>query len=46
MALHVTYWNLTNSHWEPLIDPWSLSFRVRIGNLYSLLSSDNNRVDC
>ncbi|KAG8694260.1 hypothetical protein FRC09_009967, partial [Ceratobasidium sp. 395] len=21
----INYWNLTNSHWEPLIDPWTFS---------------------
>ncbi|KAG6857562.1 hypothetical protein H0H87_000161 [Tephrocybe sp. NHM501043] len=25
MAIHITYWNLTNSHWEPLIDPWAFT---------------------
>ncbi|GJJ09687.1 hypothetical protein Clacol_003911 [Clathrus columnatus] len=24
----ITYWNLGNSHWEPLIDPWSFSISV------------------
>ncbi|KIM85199.1 hypothetical protein PILCRDRAFT_817197 [Piloderma croceum F 1598] len=28
MATHISYWNLTNSHWEPLIDPWTFSLRV------------------
>ncbi|PFH54473.1 hypothetical protein AMATHDRAFT_72271 [Amanita thiersii Skay4041] len=25
---HINYWNLTNSHWEPLIDPWTFTFSV------------------
>ncbi|KAK0233092.1 hypothetical protein IW262DRAFT_1304036 [Armillaria fumosa] len=25
MATHISYWNLTNSHWEPLIDPWTFT---------------------
>ncbi|KAL4070939.1 vacuolar protein sorting-associated protein 13 [Scleroderma citrinum] len=24
----INYWNLTNSHWEPLIDPWKLMLSV------------------
>ncbi|KAF4623901.1 hypothetical protein D9613_001806 [Agrocybe pediades] len=24
----ITYWNLTNSHWEPLIDPWTLTIAI------------------
>ncbi|KAF9478514.1 vacuolar protein sorting-associated protein 13 [Pholiota conissans] len=24
----ITYWNLTNSHWEPLIDPWTITIAV------------------
>lgn len=24
----ITYWNLLNSHWEPLIDPWEFSVRA------------------
>ncbi|TCD71537.1 hypothetical protein EIP91_008918 [Steccherinum ochraceum] len=24
-AVHISYWNLTNSHWEPFIDPWTFS---------------------
>ncbi|KAG6890404.1 hypothetical protein C0995_008758 [Termitomyces sp. Mi166 len=28
MAIHVTYWNLTNSHWEPLIDPWAFTVGI------------------
>ncbi|KIM48205.1 hypothetical protein M413DRAFT_439924 [Hebeloma cylindrosporum] len=25
MTTGITYWNLTNSHWEPLIDPWTFT---------------------
>ncbi|KAG7450519.1 vacuolar protein sorting-associated protein 13 [Guyanagaster necrorhizus] len=25
MTTHISYWNLTNSHWEPLIDPWTFT---------------------
>ncbi|KAG7099216.1 hypothetical protein E1B28_001083 [Marasmius oreades] len=25
LATQISYWNLTNSHWEPLIDPWRFS---------------------
>ncbi|KAG6911962.1 hypothetical protein DXG01_000210 [Tephrocybe rancida] len=28
MAIHITYWNLTNSHWEPLFDPWAFTIGV------------------
>ncbi|THH34126.1 hypothetical protein EUX98_g96 [Antrodiella citrinella] len=25
LAVHISYWNLATSHWEPLIDPWTFS---------------------
>ncbi|KAG8963047.1 hypothetical protein FRC03_003482 [Tulasnella sp. 419] len=25
---YIAYWNLTNSHWEPLIDPWTFAISV------------------
>ncbi|KAJ3800717.1 vacuolar protein sorting-associated protein 13 [Lentinula aff. detonsa] len=28
LAMQISYWNLTNSHWEPLIDPWTFSVSV------------------
>ncbi|KAF9459895.1 vacuolar protein sorting-associated protein 13 [Collybia nuda] len=28
LAAHISYFNLTNSHWEPLIDPWSFTITV------------------
>ncbi|KAJ8084002.1 Vacuolar protein sorting-associated protein 13 [Marasmius tenuissimus] len=28
IATQISYWNLTNSHWEPLIDPWRFSITV------------------
>ncbi|EEB98610.1 hypothetical protein MPER_01853, partial [Moniliophthora perniciosa FA553] len=31
LATQISYWNLTNSHWEPLIDPWRFSILVGEG---------------
>ncbi|TFY80723.1 hypothetical protein EWM64_g3289 [Hericium alpestre] len=28
LATSVSFWNLTNSHWEPLIDPWAFTASV------------------
>ncbi|RDX55846.1 vacuolar protein sorting-associated protein 13 [Lentinus brumalis] len=28
LSVHTSYWNLTNSHWEPLIDPWTFTASV------------------
>ncbi|KAI0047829.1 hypothetical protein FA95DRAFT_1589004 [Auriscalpium vulgare] len=28
LATYISYWNLTNSHWEPLIDPWTFTASV------------------
>ncbi|KAI0321342.1 hypothetical protein OF83DRAFT_1274656 [Amylostereum chailletii] len=28
LATYVSYWNLTNSHWEPLLDPWTFTASV------------------
>ncbi|CDO71578.1 hypothetical protein BN946_scf184911.g48 [Trametes cinnabarina] len=28
LSVHVSYWNLSNSHWEPLIDPWTFTASV------------------
>ncbi|KAF8168100.1 vacuolar protein sorting-associated protein 13 [Crassisporium funariophilum] len=28
MTTQITYWNLTNSHWEPLIEPWTFTISV------------------
>ncbi|RPD62925.1 vacuolar protein sorting-associated protein 13 [Lentinus tigrinus ALCF2SS1-6] len=28
LSVHTSYWNLANSHWEPLIDPWTLTASV------------------
>ncbi len=25
----INYYNLTNSHWEPLMDPWQFGLKVR-----------------
>ncbi|TFK77101.1 vacuolar protein sorting-associated protein 13 [Pluteus cervinus] len=27
-AIQTSYWNMTNSHWEPLIDPWTFTASV------------------
>ncbi|QRV76706.1 vacuolar protein sorting-associated protein 13 [Ceratobasidium sp. AG-Ba] len=39
----INYWNLTNSHWEPLIDPWTFSISAvkeeTDGTLTTTLSS-------
>ncbi|KAF8640890.1 hypothetical protein AX17_000538 [Amanita inopinata Kibby_2008] len=45
IANHISYWNLTNSHWEPLIDPWTFTLSISkdgvCGGLsYSLLSRE------
>ncbi|CCL98963.1 uncharacterized protein FIBRA_00971 [Fibroporia radiculosa] len=28
LAIHMSYWNISNSHWEPLIDPWTFTTSV------------------
>ncbi|OSX67568.1 hypothetical protein POSPLADRAFT_1064162 [Postia placenta MAD-698-R-SB12] len=28
LAIHTSYWNISNSHWEPLIDPWTFTTAV------------------
>ncbi|KAG6898100.1 hypothetical protein C0992_005427 [Termitomyces sp. T32_za158] len=28
IAIQLTYWNLTNSHWESLIDPWAFTVGI------------------
>ncbi|KAF8311204.1 hypothetical protein DL93DRAFT_2229838 [Clavulina sp. PMI_390] len=28
VGLAINYWNLLNSHWEPLIDPWAFSLQL------------------
>ncbi|KAG8981485.1 hypothetical protein FRB94_008774 [Tulasnella sp. JGI-2019a] len=47
-ATSLTYWNLANSHWEPLIDPWTFSISVRRDALTSALAatiSSQERLD-
>ncbi|KAH8120322.1 vacuolar protein sorting-associated protein vps13 [Phellopilus nigrolimitatus] len=43
IPLTIDYWNLKNSHWEPLIDPWSFTVAMRrdalSGNISLKLSS-------
>jgi hypothetical protein len=37
----INYWNLVNSHWEPLIDPWTFSISVSPNpDNWSLLTPD------
>ncbi|KAI6162193.1 vacuolar protein sorting-associated protein 13 [Pisolithus thermaeus] len=28
VSTHINFWNLTNSHWEPLIDPWKFTLSL------------------
>ncbi|KAJ7597035.1 vacuolar protein sorting-associated protein 13 [Mycena floridula] len=28
LSTQISYWNLTNSHWEPFIDPWTLTMSI------------------
>ncbi|TBU65089.1 vacuolar protein sorting-associated protein 13 [Dichomitus squalens] len=28
LSMHISYWNIANSHWEPLIDPWVFTASV------------------
>ncbi|KAH9950347.1 vacuolar protein sorting-associated protein 13 [Amylocystis lapponica] len=28
LAVHISYWNLSTSHWEPLIDPWTFTSSI------------------
>ncbi|KAF7339474.1 hypothetical protein MSAN_02161700 [Mycena sanguinolenta] len=42
MATQISYWNLTNSHWEPLIDPWTFTtsvLKTPSGGMHLTLSS-------
>ncbi|EIW86715.1 vacuolar protein sorting-associated protein 13 [Coniophora puteana RWD-64-598 SS2] len=43
LSLQISYWNLTNSHWEPLIDPWAFALSLArdptSGEVKSSLSS-------
>ncbi|KAF8622462.1 hypothetical protein AX15_006983 [Amanita polypyramis BW_CC] len=45
VASHINYWNLLNSHWEPLIDPWTFTLSISKDNVsgctnYSLVSRE------
>ncbi|PCH33647.1 vacuolar protein sorting-associated protein vps13 [Wolfiporia cocos MD-104 SS10] len=33
MAIQMSYWNISNSHWEPLIDPWTFTFSIEKSGL-------------
>ncbi|KZT02705.1 vacuolar protein sorting-associated protein 13 [Laetiporus sulphureus 93-53] len=28
LGIHISYWNISNSHWEPLIDPWTFTVSI------------------
>ncbi|KAJ7181657.1 vacuolar protein sorting-associated protein 13 [Mycena crocata] len=47
MATQISYWNLANSHWEPLIDPWTFTTSVTKipSNGMSLTLSSRERLD-
>ncbi|KAJ7071032.1 vacuolar protein sorting-associated protein 13 [Mycena amicta] len=47
MATQISYWNLTNSHWEPLIDPWTFTTSIskNSSNAMSLTLSSRERLD-
>ncbi|KAJ7487596.1 vacuolar protein sorting-associated protein 13 [Mycena galericulata] len=47
MATQISYWNLANSHWEPLIDPWTFTTSVSKtpSNGMSLTLSSRERLD-
>ncbi|KAF7306925.1 hypothetical protein MIND_00485000 [Mycena indigotica] len=47
MASQISYWNLTNSHWEPLIDPWTFTTSITRSpsNAMSLTLSSRERLD-
>ncbi|KAG8928477.1 hypothetical protein FRC01_005870 [Tulasnella sp. 417] len=38
LTTSITYWNLTNSHWEPLIDPWHLSLSAHKDSITGALT--------
>ncbi|KAJ7634302.1 vacuolar protein sorting-associated protein 13 [Mycena polygramma] len=47
MATQIAYWNLANSHWEPLIDPWTFTTSVSktASNGMHLTVSSRERLD-
>jgi len=38
ISTSITYWNLKNSHWEPLFDPWEFTLVARKESSTSALS--------
>ncbi|KAF9015159.1 vacuolar protein sorting-associated protein 13 [Cyathus striatus] len=38
MSTQITYWNLLNSHWEPLIDPWTFTITATKDNPTAAMS--------
>ncbi|KAH9944371.1 vacuolar protein sorting-associated protein 13 [Epithele typhae] len=48
LSTHISYWNLTNSHWEPLIDPWTFTANISKESAVSgmkLSINSNQRLD-
>ncbi|KAF7310912.1 hypothetical protein HMN09_00634500 [Mycena chlorophos] len=47
MATQISYWNLTNSHWEPLIDPWTFTTSIsrNASSAMALSLSSRERLD-
>ncbi|KAJ6610914.1 vacuolar protein sorting-associated protein 13 [Mycena sp. CBHHK59/15] len=48
IATQISYWNLANSHWEPLIDPWTFTTSVsrsRPSNGLSITLASRERLD-
>lgn len=48
VSTQVNYWNLSNSHWEPLIDPWTVSASIardRVSNGLSVRLGAQDRLD-
>ncbi|KAF8898743.1 hypothetical protein BD779DRAFT_1795358 [Infundibulicybe gibba] len=48
MTTQISYWNLANSHWEPLVDPWMITISVGKDNpsgCLSLTLSARERLD-
>ncbi|KIY71623.1 vacuolar protein sorting-associated protein 13 [Cylindrobasidium torrendii FP15055 ss-10] len=46
LATQISYWNLTNSHWEPLIDPWTFTMTASKKDASSGISLGLSARDC
>lgn len=42
IAFGINYWNLTNSHWEPVIEPWTVSANVCVSLVCTWGASSNH----